>query len=1133
MAAFKKNALNLELKRSITGSLGRFIAIIGIVALGCGFFAGLRMTGIGMRKAADAFYGGTNLYDIEVVSTLGLSDANVDELAAINGVSAVMPAKSVDVMASFGEEQYSCRISTLPLDAAAAATVTSNGATITSSDENYLNRVSLQVGSWPTTAYECVLSYDRAMHEKVELGDTVRVLYGTSSLDAVLAVREFTVVGFVSSSYYTNVTTLATTTLGNGTLAQFMYVGEDAFSADCPYTEVYLKVAGASELLSGSDAYYQKVDEVEDVITSDLDALALDRRNELVTTAQIELASKRAEFEDERAKAYAELDDAQAQLDSAKAQLDEAKTTLASSYDELVAGQAAYEQGVTQAADGRKQANEQFAAAEAQIAAQEQELASGEATLAQKEQELAAGWAAYKAALAQAGLSESDAEALFAAMNTGGASSGAASGQALAATGDSSGNQAALAQLAAMKAQLDEAQEQVDAAKAELASGKAQLAAAKEQLASEKAAAYAKLDAADAQLVASKKQLDAGWTAYYEGVDEYNEGLSSYESGVAELAASSARAEEELASAQAKLDDAQQEIDDIATPELYVLDREQNYGAESYQQDSKRIDSIATVFPFFFFVVAALVALTTMTRMVEDERGQIGTLKALGYTTAQISKKYVIYALLASVLGGVLGIGIMSQLLPWVIQAAYGIMYNVPARPFPLPVEPVQALQAMALGVGVTLFATAAACAATLRETPSTLMQPKAPAPGKRILLERITPVWKRLSFSWKVTLRNIFRYKRRFFMTVIGIAGCTGLLVTGLGIRDAISDIIDLQFGEVWHFDTQIGLAAAATEDEVSNVVAYLDSTGAVGTIAEAHTLNMLATSTQDAASTHGVQVIQPVDTAAFEELVTLRERVGHAAVALDASSVLLSEKLATQLGVGVGDTVCLYAQDAVGNATGTPATFTVTGIVENYLGDLVYMGTNSFASLPDAASAAKTLYAQVATDEAVRSDLASELATMPDVDTVVFNDESIATYREMLSSVDMVMGVLVVAAAALAFVVLYNMANINIEERKREIASLKVLGFTRREVFEYVFREILIIVIVGALLGLVLGYFFEGYVVVTAEVSRVMFGRTIHTMSYVYSFALTMVFSVLVMFAMRPKLNHINMVESLKSVE
>ncbi|WP_041239802.1 FtsX-like permease family protein, partial [Gordonibacter pamelaeae] len=633
----------------------------------------------------------------------------------------------------------------------------------------------------------------------------------------------------------------------------------------------------------------------------------------------------------------------------------------------------------------------------------------------------------------------------------------------------------------------------------------------------------------DAQIAAAQQQLDEAAAQIASGRSQLEQGRADYEGGLAEYERQKADADAQFADAERQIADAQQKIDDLENPSWLVMDRDQNYGVASFESDANRVDSIAQVFPFIFFLVAALVALTTMTRMVEEERVLIGTFKALGYSRARIASKYLLYAAVASVTGSVLGIAVLSQVLPAVISEAYAIIYFVPRGP--LPIDLGLAGLAAGLGVGVTLVATWAAAFATLRERPATLMLPRAPKAGKRILLERIAPLWRRLSFSWKVTFRNLFRYKKRFVMTVIGIAGCTALLLTGLGLQDAINDIIDKQYGEIVHYNAVVTTEddlPAASQQELDDL---LGAGGAVESSTRVQSASMVA-SGPDKADVHA-SVVVPEDPGGLADFLTVRTRVGHEPLSIGDDGVVLAEKLANELGVGVGDTVRLAEQDEMGNATDKTFDLTVTGVMENYIYNYVFIGPGEYARMEGGQPAFSTYYAVTSSDAGERAQFNDAVRAIDGVKTVAYNDEVIDAYKSMLKSVGLIVIVLVVAAAALAFIVLYNLTNINITERQREIATLKVLGFTPREVSAYIYRETMLLSVIGCAVGLVLGVFMEGFVVVTAEVDQVMFGRTIHAASFVIAFLLTMLFTVLVMLAMRRKLARVDMVESLKSNE
>ena len=1228
-----KSAFNKGVLRSITHSLGRFLAIAVIAALGTGFYAGLRMTAPDMKLAGDIYYDGTNMCDLRVTSTLGLSDENIEALRQVEGVEGVEGAWEFDALATVESTQYTVRIHSLDVEAAQASD-TSDGMHAVSNDVNYINRPLLVEGEWPDEPGECVLSADAVTDGDVELGDTVHVLEGTQDVGDIIDTDEFTVVGFVRSSYYASTTSMGSTSLGNGSLDQYMYINEEDFSDDLPYTEAFITVAGAKDLHASSEAYDDAVAVVAQRIEDLGPELCAQRLDEVKGDAQATLDENRAEYEAEKADAEAQIADGQKELDDAKAQLDDAAKEIESGQAQLDDGWAQLEEGASELPSAKEQLDasaETIADSEAQLNAGQKEYEEG---LAQFEKEKADAYAQLDAAqaeidanretaqatladlqnkldAAQQGLAAIDAQvpdmdaaiaqaqmwvdAAQAEVGRAQSEFDAAQEALAAADPDSEGYDALVeaceqAQRNLVTAQdaLQDAQDALDGVK-EIQAQREELVAAIPQLEAGIEQAQAGLDTLDAAqaeldsqrtaadeefakaqqtLDASKAQLDDGWTqlesgkqAYADGLAQYQDGVAQYESGKATLEASEeelaqgraeyedglaeyqdgvkefeeqkSQADEEFADAEAQLADAQAEIDEIESPEWYVLDRTKIMGAESFESDANRVDQIAQVFPFIFFLVAALVSLTTMTRMVEEERVLIGTYKALGYSNARITSKYLLYAFVASGVGSLIGIVGLSMFLPYFIMEAYAIVYAVPPRP--VPIDPGLALLAAGLGIGITLIATWAAAASTLRETPAALMLPRAPKAGKRILLECIKPIWSRLSFSWKVTARNIFRYKRRFFMAIIGIAGCTALLLTGLGLQNAINDIIDKQFGEIYHYNMTVRMDDGASEEDVQAVSAVLDDTSRVSEHTDARTANMIARpdSQEEGAADQRFELVVPQDVQKMAEYVTMRERVGHAPLTLSDDGVIVSEKLATELGVSVGETIRIYEEDTIGNAEGEGFEVSVAGIMENYVSQYVFMSPGLYEKTFGEAPEFSTVYAVATDDLSVREQMSDELLAIDGVKTVGYNDETIETYRTMLKSVDSVVVVLIIAAAALAFVVLYNLTNINITERAREIATLKVLGFTPHEVNAYIYRETILLSIIGALVGCVLGIWMEGFVVVTAEVDQVMFGREIHALSFVTAFALTMVFSVIVTVAMRRKLAKIDMVESLKSVE
>ena len=1138
-------AFTTGIARSVRSSLGRFLAIAGIVALGCGFFAGLRMCGPDMRAAADAYYDGTLLWDLRVVSTQGLGEKDLERLAQVGGVRAVAGSTSVDVMARVGSEQVAVRVATLPGEYAHGG-------------EPDVNRLELRGGRWPSAPGECVVSADNPALP-ASPGDVVGVLSEAGG-SGLLAVDELTVVGTVSSSAYPYTVSFGSTTLGSGTIDQYAFVAPGTFSEEAPYTEAYLTVSGASPYESGGEKYERVVGDVRSALEGEAGALAEARAEDLRSDAQAQVDDARAELEASRAAAESELSDTRSALDAAAAEIADGRARLAE-------GRTAYADAAAQLEARRADAQAQLSAAADQLDAAQAELDAQVASLDQQEAAAEQARSAYEAgvpellaALGEQGLAVSDLDGARSALSS-------ALDEASSARARLTDLMAPLEQLEAAGTITEQQRAQLEAVRtqaAQLDEGIAaltatsqqadQLASARDAVSSYDAArsraaqAQADIDAgrselearrfeAESQLSEAQAALDASAAELASGEARLEESQGALEEGEAAWRAAGAEAQKRLDEAAAQVDEAQAQVDAIEPGELYVLDRTQSEGAATYQADSERMDTIATVFPFMFFLVAALVALTTMTRMVEDERGQIGTYKALGYGTARIASRYLAYAASAATAGAALGILVLTQVLPLVIMSAYGIIYAVPPPSLPLPVDPAVALSSGGLGVGVTLVATWAAVVSAVRETPASLMQPRAPKAGRRILLERVGPLWRRLSFLRKVAARNLFRYKRRLFMTVVGISGCTALLLVGFGLHDAIWDIIDNQFGGVLHYNATVTLEEGSEAGDVSEVASELGAVGATD-LAHVELLNLQAGSASSD-GTLAVQVVVPEDASDLARAVTLRERVTQEAVPLPADGVLLAEKTASRLGVSAGDTVTLYAQDAIGSASGDGVELSVSGVVENYVGNVAYLGRGCLDELSRAgvSGAAEpsfsTVYASVGADAAAREALSERLEATGLVSTVTFTDETVDMYRSMLSAVDLIVAVLIVSAAALAFIVLYNLTNINVSERVREIATLKVLGFRRGEVYAYIFREILILALIGDVAGLALGTWLEGFVVVTAEVDLVMFGRQIHPASYAYAFALTLVFAGLVMLAMRRKLDRVSMVESLKSVD
>ena len=1110
-----KNRLTTDAAREIRHTFSRFLSILVLSALAVAFLSGLRATAPDMKFTADNYYDRTSLMDGWVLSTLGLTQGDLDALAAAEGVDQVEGAWTVDATA------VDCIVS------------------VRSMPER-LNLLEVKRGRLPEAPDECVTEGLLLVELGLDVGDTVELVLDEDH-QGDLTRTTYTIVGVVNCPLYVG-TDRGTSSLGSGSVDAFLFVPGENFTYDY-YTAAYFTGQGLKELNSYSDEYE---DRAEALIDS-LDALAEERAqlryDTLIGDAQKELDDAQGELDDARAEADQELADAQKELNDARKELDDgwadyregqdtlereladARRTLADALQklndaqrELDDGRAQYEDGLTQYEDGLDQYEDGLAQYQAGLAQYQDGLAEYErnkAALDGQQAQVNEGLAQYEAALKQA-------------------------------EGTPAYEQVK-AQLAEQKAQLDAAQTQLDAGYAQLAPVKAQLDGVKAQLDESRAvldtskgsldSARATLDDTGRQLADAERQIADGRRDYQsgqaelaqarrdgeqeladalqkleDGEAEYADGLKEYEDGRAE-------ADEKIADAQQKLDDARDELDKVEECEWYVLGRNTNAGFVGFDQDTERVSNLATIFPVIFFLVAALACLTTMTRMVEEQRTEIGALKAMGFSRLSISQKYIGYAFLASLIGGILGLAIGCTLIPAVIANAFNIMYAMP----PLEFREQTALCVLAVLAAVLCTTGAAlwACLSTLIATPANLMRPKAPKAGKRVLLERVGFIWKRLTFTWKVTMRNLFRYQRRFWMTVIGIGGCTALIVTGFGLHESIFAILNKQFDEISLYDATVGLDEDAAPDELAAVTDYLDNSGKVERwhLTSQHTAEA---SNRGVAYDVGLYAID--DFEGFTRFMNLRHRQDDGPVTPPEDGAIITEKLSELLGVEVGDTITIDKDGRVD--------VRVDDIVEHYVQHNVYLSAACYERLFGETPAQNLILLEYG-DGAQSDEVSAQLMAMDAVTSHSYIAAIRDSFTNSMEAIDYAVVIIILSAAALAFVVLYNLTNINITERTRELATLKVLGFFDKEITAYVYRENVFLTLFGILLGLVMGRFLHAWMVLTVEVDIVMFGRTAPPYAYVLAAALTVVFSVMVNIAAHFKLKKVDMVESLKTVE
>lgn len=919
---------------------------------------------------------------------------------------------------------------------------------------DYLNRPVLTEGRLPQRPGECVLSEAIVRRDSLKLGDTVTLKDTDGTLADSLATSKFKIVGFANSAYYIALT-YGTSSIGSGTIGRFMYISREDFTSDV-FTDVYASVDGAAELGCFSDEYVSLVDKTKDRLETLSDTREPLRFDEVKKQAQDELDDAREEYEEEKEKVEVSLADALAQLDDAEKEINDAQKKLDEGKIKLNMGWNTYR-------DGMEKYNEGLA-----------EFKENQATYSTMKSQ-------YDAAKAQLDEGYAQYDRLIEAGTP-------------------------VDSLSGMKAELDSNAATLSAQKAQLDAFGAGLSRAESQLNASKK----QLDDAHAELIANQKKLDDSYAELDDAKKELEDGRNEYNDA-------KAKADEKLGEALDELDEAQKDIDELDMTEWYVLDRDTNVGFVSFKGDTQRMASLSTVFPVLFFLVAALVALTTMTRMVDEERMIIGTYKSLGYGSGRIMMKYLLYAFIASVAGSLLGAFILMKVLPAVVWDAYRILYEAP--PIIMPYKPSLMILGAAAATGCTLLSTYFACRSALKEQPSELLRPRAPKIGKRIFLEKIGFIWKRVQFSWKVTFRNIFRYKKRLYMTLAGIAGCTALLLTGFGVKDSVSDIVRCQFDEIYQYNTQLTVADGEITKDAKKLLDnkdYFDGW---------MPLNQKAADISTNDNNVSGYVFIPDNARQMTDFIALTRARSGKKIAFDENSVILTEKASNLLGVGKGDTVKVEVE------SGRYCDFKITDVAENYVYHYLYISPQVWKSTTELDSKPTEIIAKCTAAD--RDALSKKLIDCDGIGTAQFTDETSEKFNDMIESLNYVVMVLIVSAGALAFIVLYNLTNINITERKRELATIKVLGFYDNEVSSYIYRETALLSVMGCIIGLGLGVIMHRFVVKTVEVDAVMFGRTISTMSFVWSSALTLFFSFIVNLVMHKSLKKINMVESLKSAE
>lgn len=1053
-----KKAYLKDVKMEIKRTRKRFISIIAIVMLGVSFYVGINTGSPDMLDTYDKYMNDYNMFDLNLMSTVGFNEEDIEKIKDIENLSYTEPVKSMCAVTEREDKEEVINVISMPKEI---------------KDET-INKIDLVEGTYPSNVDQIVL--DNKLSGKYKIGDTIEFISSDIDLKDTFSVVKYEVVGFANTPLYIQIGR-GNTNLGDGTISGFAIVLEDAFSMK-EYTNIYARV-NTNNTNRTSDEYIEEIKDIQSEVEEKTNKLAEEKYTKLYNEAKDK------------------IDDAKKEVKNGKDELTEAEDKLANARIDL-------ENGEKELASQKQIYNNQISQYEKKIQEGENTLSSTKTTLDEKQKEITAGLdklngeeqkllVAENKILQGTGLT--DLNKYLEYLNS------------ISAPQEAINNVQNVIQ---GKDELEKQKQIFQGYQAELQKGLNEYNNGLSNLNSQKQELENNKKIASSNFRTAENKISNGWIELEENENKFKE---EKENALKEIE----DAEKEIADNEKKLEDLKVKI--------YVLNLETNEGYVSYKSDCESVATIGKVFPIIFFLVAALVSLTAMTRMVEENRGNIGTYKSLGYSRMKIASKYLIYSTSATLIGIVLGIVIGSYTLPWVIAEAYGILYNT----MPTVLMSINLEYSLTAGIAAfasTTIATMFACYRILRATPAKLMRPKSPKEGKKIFLEKIPFIWKHLSFTKKITARNVFRYKKRLYMTVIGIAGCTALIFTGFGLRNSISSIVNKQYGNIRKYDFEITLKNELKDKQIEELNNYIENNGhdSKYTYIRQQTNDVEANG-----NSQNVYIVGIDDKQELTDFVTMQERKTKNKVNIQDDGVVITEKISKLLGVKIGDEIWVKVDDE------KYKNVKVTGIVENYVYHYVYMSKSVYEQIYEEKMIDNHIYLSI--NDNLSKDLEEQISKyLLENDNIsqVLRVSSISEgFDDMIKSLNTVVIVLIVCAAMLAFVVLYNLNSINIEERKRELATIKLLGFYNRELSSYVFRENIILTIIGGLLGLILGVYLLSFMISTAEVDMVMFGRETTITSYIFAFLMTIVFATLINLIMNKELKRIDMIESLKSVE
>ena len=1050
----------------------RFISIMLMALLGVGFFAGLVASGPDMRDSLDKFLDDTNTYDINIVSTLGLTNEDVDEIKKIKNTENVHGIYSKDISFKTDDKEFIFKA-------------------IEYSEK--INTPILLDGKLPENNNECVVEQDFLIDSGFKIGDNIEI-----DEDDELKANSFKIVGSVKSPIYVSMER-GTTSLGDGTIDYYLYLNKDVFDMDY-YPNIYLNVNSAKIEKITTNKYNELVENVYKDIENIKEERETQRYNNIKEEASEKLQESIDEYEkgkkegeEELKKAKDKIEDSEKEIKNAeneletgktkaKKEISNAKTEISSSENKLKKSEKEYEEGLEKYSKGVKEYNSNKSKLESSLDVLNDNLKK----LKDLKEEIEKQIALIEDEIKNGNLENEDKLVLLknqlSDLNS--------NIKEIESNKNKINNE-----LSSAEKELNKTKKALDSAKKEIDNGYKELEKGKKELSSRESSLNNQFAKAEKEIEDGKKEIEDAKETLEKEEKKFNE---------------------EIKDAEKEIEDAKEDIEGIKEGKWYIFDREDDTGFSSFIDSINSMNNIATLFPIIFYLVAILISSTSMSRMVEEERGDIGTLKALGYSNLRIINKYIAYSLLSTVLGGIIGMFIGFILIPTVVWENYSIIYYLPE--FYPKLRFSYGILGTVIAVICITGSTVHSAYKELRDEPSSLMRPKAPKMGKKVILEKIPFIWKRLNFSSKTTVRNVFRYKKRALMTIIGISGCTALILAGFGLRDSIKDIAEYQYGRVFEYDLVVSLNKE--DEELVNLVKNSDIVESVS----------LTDSLSGSISAEGIKrdtsIIVVENTEDFKNVANLRDIDSGNIIDLSNEGVLISDKLASLLEIEKGENITLTDSD------NNEFEYKVLGIVENYIGHYVYINKDLYESKENDFNI-NTLFIKY--KEGNNDNEAFEEMLLDDnsVTSITVVENSLEHVRDLLKSLDLVVMILIVSSALLAFVVLYNLANVNISERVREIATLKVLGFYDKEVDNYINRESIILTCIGIVIGLIAGVFLTGFVISTCETENMRFARNILLHSYIYSILITSVFSIIVNFATHFVLKKINMVESLKSIE